>query len=245
MMQESKDEVEIDVKLKMRQDERLEQTGFARESINPLLINNVKKSGCPIPEQFLIQIIPIIHDNKFDVMAWSKTESGHTAAFLISIISKFMEENIGSHPEAGNCPVKPECVVISPNRESSAKISTLAKTFTEATKMRVVVTSGDTSVQQQMEDARRGCNILISTPGRLLYFVENNIVSFKCLRVLVLDEADRLMTNDFKDCIDKIANSETMPQKKNRQTFIHCKKLEGETQERVKMFLDESYLFVD
>ena len=64
MMQESKDEVEIDVKLKMRQDEKLEQTGFARESINPLLINNVKKSGCPIPEQLLNQIIPIIHDNK-------------------------------------------------------------------------------------------------------------------------------------------------------------------------------------
>ena len=173
MMQGRKVEVEIDVELNMRQDEKLGQTGFARESINPLLINKIKKSGSSIPEQFLIQIIPIIHDNKFDVMACSKTESGHTAAFLISIISKFMEENIGSHPEEGNCPVKPECVVISPDRKSAAKISTLVKTFTEATSIRVVVTSGDTSVQQQMEDARRGCNILISTPGRLLYFVQD------------------------------------------------------------------------
>ena len=82
MMQESKDEVEIDVKLKMRQDEKLEQTGFNRESINPLLINNVKKSGCPIPEQLLNHIIPIIHDNKFDVMACSKTESGHTPHYI-------------------------------------------------------------------------------------------------------------------------------------------------------------------
>ena len=86
-MQESKDEVEIDVKLKMRQDEKLEQTGYDRESINPLLINNVKKSGCPIPEQLLNQIIPIIHDNKFDVMACSEKESGHTTAYLSSASS--------------------------------------------------------------------------------------------------------------------------------------------------------------
>ena len=244
-MQGRKDEVEIDFKLKMRQDEKLVKTGFARESINPLRINIVKKSGCSIPEQFLNQIIPIIHDNKFDVMACSEKESGNTAAFLISIISKFMEENIRSHPEEGNCPVKPECVVISPTRESSAKISTLAKTLTEDTSIRVVVTSGGTSVQQQMEDARRGCNILISTPGRFLYFVKEIIVSFKSLRVLVLDEADRLMTNDFKDCIDKIANWETMPRVKDRQTFVHCKKLDEETKERVKMFLDDSYLLVD
>ena len=222
MMQGRKDEVENDVQLKMRQDEKLVQTGFDRESINPLLINNVKKSGCSIPEQLLNQIIPIIHNNKFDVMACSEKESGHTAAFLISIISKFMEENIGSHPEEGNCLVKPECVVISPNRESSAKISILAKTFTEATSIRVVVTSGETSVQQQMEDARRGCNILISTPGRLLHFVKENIVSLTDVKVLVLDRADRLMAEDFKECVEKIVNSETMPKVDDRQTLIQC-----------------------
>ena len=237
MMQRRKVEVEIDVELNMRQDEKLGQTGFARESINPLLINNVKKSGCPIPEQLLNQIIPIIHDNKFDVMACSEKESGHTAAFLISIISKFMEENIGSHPEEGNCPVKPECVIITPTRESAAQISTLAKVLTEATNISFVSASGNTSVQQQMEDARRGCNILISTPGRLLHFVKENIVSFESLSVLVLDEAYRLTSDDFKDSIDKIVNSETMPRIKDRQTFVHSKKLDEETQERVKMFL--------
>ena len=224
-MQGRKDEVEIDFKLKMRQDEKLEQTGYDRESINPLLINNVKKSGCPIPEQLLNQIIPIIRDNKFDVMACSEKDSGHTPAFLISTISKFMEENIGSHSEEGNCPVKPECVVISPNRESSAKISTLAKTFTEATEMRVVVTSGNTSVQQQMEDARRGCNILISTPGRLLYFVQENIVSLSNVKILVLDRADRLMAEGFKECVQKIVTSETMPKVEDRQTLIQCENI--------------------
>ena len=222
MLQGSKDEVEIDVKLKMRQDEKLGQTGFGRESINPLLNNNVKKSGYPVPEKFLLQIVPIIQDNKVDVMACSNTESGYAAAILISIISKFMEENIGSNPEDGSCPVKPECVVISPTRESAAKISTLAKIFTEATKIRVVVTSGDTSVQQQMEDVRRGCNILISTPGRLLYYVKENIVSLSKVKIFVLDRADRLVAEDFKECVQKIVTSETMPKVGDRQTLIQC-----------------------
>ena len=141
--------------------------------------------------------------------------------------------------------MKAECVIITPTRESAAQISSPSKTLTEATSIRVVAASGDTSVQQQMEDVRRGCNILISTPGRLLYFVKENIISFKSLRVLVMDEADRLLTDDFKDCIDHIANAETMPRKKDRQTLVHCKKLNEVTQGRVKMFLDESYLFVD
>ena len=234
-------------KLKMSQDNEQQKVGFDDFEIDPLVMNNVKKSGYSMPELFLRKIFPIIQDNQIDVMACSNTESGNTAAFLISIISKFMERNIGDHPhpEEGSRAVKPHCVVITPTRESAAQISTLAKTITEATKMRVVVTSGDTSVQQQMEDARRGCNILISTPGRLLYFVKENVISFESLEALVLDEADRLISDDFKDCVEKIVTSETMPRIKDRQTFVHCKKLNEKTRGRVKMFLDKSYLFVD
>ena len=157
--------------LKMSQDNEQQNVSFDDFEINPRVLNNVKKSGYSMPELFLRKIFPIIQDNQIDVMTRSNTEFGHTAAFSISIISKFMERNIGDHPhpEEGSRAVKPHCVVITPTRESAAQISTLAKTFTEATKIRVVVTSGETSVQQQMEDARRGCNILISTPGRLLY----------------------------------------------------------------------------
>ena len=224
----SKDEVQKEIKSKMRQDKKLEKTGFDRESIDPLLMDNVKKSRYSIPPQFLLQIVPLIQDNKFDVMTCSNTESRHTAAFLITIISKFMEENIGSHPEEGNCPVKLECVIITPTRESSARISTLAKTLTEATSIRVVVTSGDTSVQKQMEDVRRGCNILISTPGRLLYFVKENIASFSNVKILLLDRADRLMAEDFKECVQKIVTSETMPKVEDRQTLIQCENFNDE-----------------
>ena len=213
--------------------------------INQQLSHNIQKCGYTFPERYLSKIVPMIQTFEVDEMTCHATKASQSAAFLIPIINRFLEENVISNSEEGSSPVKPECVIITPTRESAAQISTLAKMLTEATNISFVAASGNTSVQQQMEDARRGCNILISTPGRLLYFVQNNIISFKSLRVLVLDEADRLMTDDFQDCIDKIANSETMPRIKDRQTFIHCKKLDEETQERVKMFLDDSYLLVD
>ena len=98
--------------------------------------------------------------------------------------------------------------------------------LTEATNISFVAASGNTSVQQQMEDARRGCNILISTPGRLLYFVQENIVSLSNVKILAIDRADRLMAEDFKECVKKI--SETMPKVEDRQTLIQCENFNDE-----------------
>ena len=228
-----------DDELKMRQDE---------EQLRAILFNNVQKSGYSILGQFLLKIVPTLQVNKVDVMTCShaKSQSGHTAALLVPIISMFMEENIiGGHPEESSRPVKPHCVVITPTRESAAQISTLAKMFTDGTNIRVAVTSGDTSVEEQMEDARRGCNILISTPGRLLYFVKENVISYESLKVLILDEADRLISDDFKACVEKIVTSETMPRIQDRQTYVHCKKFDAETPGRVKSFMNKSYIFLD
>ena len=238
-VQPSKDVKTKDDELKMRQD---------KEQLRTILLNNVQKSGYSILGQFLLKIIPTLQVKKVDVMTCSHAESqsGHTAALLIPIISMFMEENIiGGHPEESSRPVKPHCVVITPTRESAAQISTLAKMFTDGTNIRVAVTSGDTSVEEQMEDARRGCNILISTPGRLLYFVKENVISYESLMVLILDEADRLFSDDFKACVEKIVTSETMPRIQDRQTFVHCKKFDAETPGRVKSFMNKSYIFLD
>ena len=167
----------------------------------------------------------MIQTFKVDVMTCHATKTSQSAAFLIPIINRFLEENVTSHLEEGICPLKPQCVIITPTRESAAQILSPAKTLTEATSIGVVVTSGDSSVQQQMEDARRGCNILISTPGRLLYFVKENFVSLSNVKILVLDRADRLMAEDFKECVKKIVNSETMPKVEDRQTLIQCENI--------------------
>ena len=78
-----------------------------------------------------------------------------------------------------------------------------------------------------------------------MYFVKENVISYESLKVLVLDEADRLTSDDFKDCVEKIVTSETMPRIQDRQTFVHCKKFDAETAGRVKSFMNKSYIFLD
>ena len=73
--------------------------------------------------------------------------------------------------------------------------------------------------------------------------INENVMSFESLEALVLDEADRLTSDDFKECVEKIINSETMPRIKDRQTYVHCKKLNEEIKGMVKILLDKSYLF--
>ena len=132
-------------------------------------------------------------------MACAQTGSGKTAAFMVPIVSRLTEENVVSNKvEAGTRDtVHPECVVVTPTRELAKQIQQQAKKFSQGTELRAVVVYGQTSVYHQMEDIRNGCNILVATPGRLNHFIENGTVSLKNVKVLVLDEADRMLDEGF------------------------------------------------
>ena len=108
-------------------------------------------------------------------MACAQTGSGKTAAFMVPIIHRLLEENVESNQLEMGCrdPVYPECVVVTPTRELAKQIQMQAKKFSQDTNLRAVVVYGQTSVYHQMEDIRKGCNILVATPGRLNHFIEN------------------------------------------------------------------------
>ena len=126
------------------------------------------------------------------------------------IIHKILED--GGDPHAGDCPQKPEAVIVAPTRELAIQIKDEARKFSAGTNVRAVVAYGGTSVGFQLSNVFKGsmfflvkilsnylifdffttgCNILIATPGRLLDFVDKEKISFDNLQYLVLDEADR------------------------------------------------------
>ena len=135
-------------------------------------------------------------------MACAQTGSGKTAAFLLPILHKLMEE--GCESGAGESPQKPQAIIVAPTRELAIQIKDEARKFSQGSMMRCNIAYGGTSVGFQLSNLFRGTNILIATPGRLMHFVEHEKVAFDEVRFLVLDEADRMLDLGFLPDIQRI-----------------------------------------
>ena len=170
---------------------------FESMGLRQILRDNIEKSGYKRPTPIQKYAIPIIA-NKRDLMACAQTGSGKTAAFLLPILHNILEDECDPH--SGDCPQKPQAVVVAPTRELALQIKEEARKFALQSVAKAVVAYGGTSTGFQMSQLFKGCNVLIATPGRLMDFVEKGKVSFEDCRYLVLDEADRMldMVNIFR-----------------------------------------------
>ena len=97
-------------------------------------------------------------------MVCAQTGSGKTAAFLLPVINKLISSRAGSN--AGSAYASPQCVVITPTRELAIQIKDESRKFAMGSTVKSVVTYGGASIQYQLGELVRGCNILIATPSR-------------------------------------------------------------------------------
>jgi superfamily II DNA/RNA helicase len=146
-----------------------------------------------------------------DVLAASPTGSGKTLAFGIPMIER--TAGASAHPGA---------LVLVPTRELASQIVDELQPLAKARKLRIAAVYGGTSVTGQAGRAH-GADVLVATPGRLHDLLERKLVSLASVRVLVLDEADRMLDMGFRPQVDRIL--EQIPQ--NRQTLLFSATLEG------------------
>ena len=146
-----------------------------------------------------------------DVLAASPTGSGKTFAFGIPMVER--TAGASAHPSA---------LVLVPTRELAAQIVEELRPLAKARGLRIAAVYGGTSVMGQAKRAR-GAEVLVATPGRLQDLLERKLVSLRSVRVLVLDEADRMLEMGFRPQVDRIV--EQIPQ--NRQTMLFSATLEG------------------
>ena len=146
-----------------------------------------------------------------DILAAAPTGSGKTLAFGIPTIMR--TTGAGGHPTA---------LVLVPTRELASQIVSDLKPLAAACSLRIAAVYGGTSVGGQAKQAR-GAEILVATPGRLHDLLERRLVSLRSVRVLVLDEADRMLDMGFRPQVDRILAQ--MPQ--NRQTMLFSATLDG------------------
>jgi superfamily II DNA/RNA helicase len=162
-----------------------------------------------------------------DILAAAPTGSGKTLAFGIPMITR--TAGAGGHPSA---------LVLVPTRELASQIVADLKPLAAACGLRVAAVYGGTSVGGQAKRAK-GAEILVATPGRLHDLLERRLVSLRSVRVLVLDEADRMLDMGFRPQVNRIL--EQLPQ--NRQTMLFSATLAGPVADLARTFTDNASRF--
>ena len=186
--------------------------------IKPLL-TALANEGYTIPTAIQQQAIPVILDRK-DILGSAQTGTGKTAAFALPILQILSEENntgksYGNPSRSGKTKAI-KVLIITPTRELAVQVSESFSAYGKHTGLKNTVVYGGVSQKTQTDKLRQGVDILIATPGRLLDLVNQNYINLSQIKLLVLDEADKMLDMGFINDIKKIIGK--LPAK--RQTLF-------------------------
>jgi ATP-dependent RNA helicase RhlE len=146
------------------------------------------------------QAIPLVLAGR-DLMAGAQTGTGKTAAFALPILQRFAPLASSSASPARH-PVR--ALVLTPTRELAVQVAESFRDYGKNLPLRSTVVYGGVDMNAQIEQLRKGVEVLVATPGRLLDHVQNKTVMFNQVSVLVLDEADRMLDMGFLPDIKRI-----------------------------------------
>jgi len=183
-------------------------TLFSSLGLSAEILKAVVQQGYEIPTPIQVQAIPAVLQGR-DVMAAAQTGTGKTAGFVLPILQLLSK----GQPVRSN---QARVLVLTPTRELAAQINESVIAYGKHMHLHSTVVFGGVKINPQMMRLRRGVDILVATPGRLLDLYNQNAVRFHQLEVLVLDEADRMLDMGFIHDIKKILA--LLP--KNRQTLM-------------------------
>jgi superfamily II DNA/RNA helicase len=184
---------------------------FAELGVSDAVVNALAKRGVtkPFPVQRLV--VPDVLAGR-DVLVKSPTGSGKTLAFGVPLVDR-----------VANAERRPSALVLAPTRELAAQIVDALRDVAHARALSVAAVYGGTGIERQSKLARRA-HVLVATPGRLEDLIQRGAVTLEHIRVLVLDEADRMLDMGFRPAVDRIVAQ--VPA--NRQTLFFSATLEGE-----------------
>jgi ATP-dependent RNA helicase RhlE len=162
---------------------------FAALGLLPELTRALADRDYSQPTPVQARVIPEILRGR-DILAGSQTGTGKTAGFTLPILQRL-------HATAGGTSPAPRALILVPTRELAAQVSESIKSYGKYLRLRTLVVFGGVSINPQIEALRRGADILVATPGRLLDHAQQRTVNLSNIEVLVLDEADRMLDMGF------------------------------------------------
>jgi ATP-dependent RNA helicase RhlE len=177
--------------------------------LSETLLRAVTEKGYTNPSPVQAEAIPAVLAGK-DVMAAAQTGTGKTAAFTLPILQLLTG---GPRAQAN----RTRALIITPTRELAAQVEESVTTYGAHLPLSSTVVFGGVKINPQLMKLRRGVDILVATPGRLLDLHQQNAIRFNDLEILVLDEADRMLDMGFIHDIRKILK--LLPQKRQNLMF--------------------------
>jgi len=182
---------------------------FQSLGLTDALLKAVSQQGYTEPSPIQQKAIPVILKGK-DVLASAQTGTGKTAGFTLPLL-----QILSQREQSKYRPIR--ALILTPTRELAAQVYDNVKAYSEFTDLRSVVIFGGVNQKPQVSAIRRGVDVLVATPGRLLDLQNQGVLSLKRIEILVLDEADRMLDMGFLRDIERIMD--LMPKKRQNLLF--------------------------
>jgi len=172
------------------------EVNFESLGLSAPILKAVKELGYKVPTSVQSKAIPAVIKGN-DLLASAQTGTGKTAAFILPLLEILLA---GETAKANQV----RALILVPTRELACQIGDSLKAYSAYLSLRSAVVYGGVKINPQMMKLRKGVDVLVATPGRLLDLYSQNALKFNSLQVLVLDEADKMLNMGFKQELEEI-----------------------------------------
>jgi ATP-dependent RNA helicase RhlE len=200
---------------------------FQQLNVIAPILKALQSQGYTNPTPIQQHAIPVALKGR-DLLGCAQTGTGKTAAFAIPILQLLHQQQ-----EEGKGRTGIKSLILTPTRELAIQIEESFKDYGQHTNLRHVAVFGGVSQYQQVKELRRGIDILIATPGRLLDLIAQRHISLQQIEIFVLDEADRMLDMGFINDVKKVISK--LPEQK--QTLFFSATMPAEIQKLSQMLL--------
>ncbi|WP_241498785.1 DEAD/DEAH box helicase [Fervidobacterium thailandense] len=224
------------IRTRQKMEKRKGRVRFVKESsavvsfegfgLSAEILEAIRKKGYETPTEIQSLVIPHALEGSKDIIAQAKTGTGKTAAFGIPILEKLFtlrEQSVR----------KIKVLILTPTRELALQIADELNALKGRKRLRITTIYGGQSYERQFNDLRKGVDIVVGTPGRILDHIERGTLDLTGVEFLVLDEADRMLDMGFLDDVKRII--EKLPSE--RRTFLFSATMPPEIVQIAKRFM--------
>ena len=203
-------------------------SSFDALGIADILINRLAELGIDKPTPIQEQAIPALLSGQ-DLMGLAQTGTGKTAAYLLPLIQKLSEGQIGKGPR------RPRVLVLAPTRELAHQVSISLRDFSRGVTLRYVTICGGERYNNQISALKKGVDFIVATPGRFEDLQDRGVIDLSEIEHVILDEADQMIDLGFYPAIKRICASTPQP----RQTIFFSATMPAEMKALSDEFLQD------
>ncbi|MBA3649213.1 MAG: DEAD/DEAH box helicase [Chitinophagales bacterium] len=196
---------------------------FSDLGLSQPLLEAIEALGFSEPTPIQEKTIPVLLQNTRDLIALAQTGTGKTAAFGLPLIQ--LVDTTSQHTQA---------LILSPTRELCMQITSDLKSYSRnIPSLKVVAVYGGAGIQEQIFAIRKGAQIVVATPGRLIDLIGRNAVDLKKINYIILDESDEMLNMGFQEDLDEILKSTP----KEKHTWLFSATMPGEIRRISKKYM--------